>query len=359
MNGEWPSLRHREGGGLGEDTLSAVTTSIAINGVGRIGRGVLRAAVERSEVEVVAVNDPTPVEQIAHLLRHDSTLGTFPQRVKVADGDLTLGERKVVCSHAETPQAIDWGGRRPGMVIEASGRFTERAAATGHLRDGVERVLISANSRDADALVCFGVNHGDLDGSEVVISASSCTTNCAAAVLAPLAEELGVRRVMLLTVHCYNANQSLVDAAQTDLRRARAAGLNLIPTTTGAAWAVEWVLPDLEGRVSGYAVRVPAAQVSLVDLVVETDRSVDTEGVLAILRAAADSDLAGILTVSEEALVSTDFAGDPHSAVVDSEFVEAEGDRVRLLAWYDNEMGYANRLLDLVEFVGRLEEGKG
>lgn len=329
-----------------------MTTSIALNGVGRIGRGVLRAAVDRTDVEVVAVNDPVPAEQTVHLLRHDSTLGPFPQPVEIADGGLAIGGRRLAYGQASDLGEIDWGAA-PTMVIEASGRFTNREGAAGHLRDGVERVLVSANSRDADALVCFGVNHDRLDGSEQVISASSCTTNCAAAVLAPLATQLGVRRVRLLTVHCYNANQALVDAAQPDLRRARAAGLNLIPTTTGAAWAVERVIPELDGRVAGYAVRVPAAQVSLVDLVVETDKSVDTDGVLDILRAVADSDLAGTLTVSEEALVSTDFAGDPHSAVVDAEFVEADGNRLRLLAWYDNEMGYANRLLDLAAFVGR------
>ena len=326
---------------------------MAINGVGRVGRALIRVAAERDDVEVVAVNDPTQIEQTAHLLQHDSTLGDFPQSVEVQSGRISIGSRGIAYSSLTDPSSLDWSEQEPSIVVEASGRFTARQAAAGHLGGSVEKVLVSANSSDADALVCFGVNHQRLSGQEQVISASSCTTNCAAAVLAPLIEPLAVDRVMLLTVHCYNSNQSLVDAAQPDLRRARAAGLNLIPTTTGASWALERALPELAGRVSGYAVRVPAAQVSLIDLVIETGRETESSDVLELLREAAEGQLAGILAVSEEPLVSSDFVGAPQSAVVDADFVRASGRRVRLLAWYDNEMGYANRLADLAGIVAQ------
>lgn len=328
-----------------------MSATLAINGVGRVGRALMRVTAEREDLQVVAVNDPTPVEQTAHLLQHDSTLGPFPQHVEASAGRLLIGGSEVVYTSDPDPASIDWSVTEPSLVVEASGRFAAREEAAVHLGGSVERVLVSANATDADALVCFGVNHQRLGGTERVISASSCTTNCAAAVLAPLVEPLAIDRVMLMTVHCYNSNQSLVDAAQPDLRRARAAGLNLIPTTTGASWALERVLPGLADRVSGYAVRVPAAQVSLIDLMVETGREVESSDVLDLLREAEARQLAGILAVSEKPLVSSDFVGAAESAIVDAEFVRAEGRRVRLLAWYDNEMGYANRLADLAAFV--------
>lgn len=331
---------------------------LAINGVGRIGRALLRVVADRDDLEVVAVNDPTPVEQTAHLLRHDSTLGPFPRSVEGGQGNLLIGGDEIAYSSQSDPASINWSGAEPSLVVEASGRSTARDESAVHLRGSVERVLVSANSADADALVCFGVNHQRLNGKERVISASSCTTNCAAAVLAPLVEPLAIDRVMLMTVHCYNSSQSLVDAAQPDLRRARAAGLNLIPTTTGASWALERVLPDLADRVSGYAVRVPAAQVSLIDLMVETGREMESSDVLDLLREAEAGQLAGILAVSEEPLVSSDFVGAAQSAIVDAEFVRAEGRRLRLLAWYDNEMGYANRLADLAAFVAETTDNE-
>lgn len=332
-----------------------MTIVIAINGAGRIGRALLRVAVERGDPAVVALNDLATLEQIAHLLRHDSTLGSFPESVEVADDGLVIGGRSVAYSRSPTPSEIDWGAAEPRMVVETTGRFTDREQAARHLTGGVRRVVISANSRDADALVCYGVNHDTIDAGAKVISAASCTTNCAAATLAPLVRTVGVEWVELLTVHCYTSSQSLVDAARPDLRRSRNAGLNLIPTTTGASWALENVFPGLEGKVRGYSVRAPVAQVSLVDLVVKTGKSLIESDLVDVLTEAAGSDLAGILQVSTEPLVSTDFIGNPHSAIVDREFLQVDGRRLRILAWYDNEVGYVNRLADLVLFLSEHE----
>ncbi len=329
---------------------------VAINGAGRVGRTLARVAVQRTGLEVVAINDLASIEQTAHLLNHDSTLGPFPVPVEHDDA-LWLGDRRVVYSSEADPSQLDWGRSQPDVVVEATGRFTSRQAAARHLQGSVRRVLISANSRDADALVCYGVNHQAIDESAEVISAGSCTTNCAAVSVVPLMELAEVRSVQLMTVHCYNSNQSLVDVAQPDLRRARAAGLNLIPTTTGATWALEYVLPSLAEKVSGYAVRVPAAQVSLLDMIVELESTVDGDDVMAAFNAAASGDLSGILTIAEAPLVSTDYAGDPHSAIVDSEFLKVRDRRVRLLTWYDNEAGYANRLADLLRYFGERDDG--
>ncbi len=338
-------------------TLQPVTTSIAINGTGRIGRVLLRTAAQRQDLRVVGLNDLVSAQQTAHLLRHDSTLGPFPVDLETDDSSLRMAGHLISYSQQANPEDIPWGTSGPGravpdLVVEATGQFTSRADAARHLHGGARRVIVSANAGDADALVCFGINHQELRVSDEVVSAGSCTTNCVAAVLAPLAVAVGIEKVMLMTVHCYNSNQSLVDSAQRDLRRSRAAGLNLIPTTTGATWALEMAMPELAGRVSGYAVRVPSSQVSLVDLVVQTKKTMTTDEVVETLHQAADSDLKGILGVSAEPLVSTDFVGDSRSAIVDLEFVGAEDRHVRIMAWYDNESGYAHRLADLAVFMG-------
>ena len=329
----------------------------AINGLGRIGRGLIRVARERPDLELVAANDQADPEQLARLVQHDTIHGRFPGRLEIEADGLRIDGRALRIFRGSVPAEIPWDrveGGPPQIVIEATGRFRSRAMAAAHLAHGVKRVIVSATADDVDATFCVGINHRDYDPRRHhVVSNASCTTNClAASIVVPL-RRFGVDFAWMNTVHCYTNSQNLVDMPHADPRRARAAGANIIPTTSDAISSIGLVLPELEGRVEGLAMRVPVAAGSLVDLTVQLQRAATLEELAEAYRLAAATDLAGILGVSDEPLVSSDFIGEPRSAVVDLPLLQRAGDRlVRIVAWYDNEWGYTNRLLDLVSHMG-------
>jgi glyceraldehyde 3-phosphate dehydrogenase len=329
---------------------------VGINGLGRIGRGLLRVAHERSElgVEVVAANDPAPADALARLLRHDTIHGRFPGEVAGADGRLEVAGRTVRLSGETEPGRIDWAAAGVELVVEATGRFRRRDLAAAHLAakpdGGVRRVVVSATIPDADATFCLGINERSFDPARHrVVSNASCTTNCLAAVLAPLHARFGIERALMNTVHCVTNSQNLVDMAHADPRRARAAVANLIPTTSDAIPSIEWVMPELAGRVEGLAVRVPIVAGSLVDATVLLATDAALAEVADTYRESERGALAGILGTTEEELVSSDFVDDPRSAVVDLPLLQQAGPRLlRVVAWYDNEWGYSHRLAELL-----------
>ena len=330
-----------------------VAIRIGINGLGRIGRGFLRMALSRDDLEVVAVNDLAGAGILAHLLRHDSLAGRLGVEVAAREGGIVARGRTIRCTRSAEPGAIPWNG--VDIVLEATGRFLSRAEAAGHLEAGAPRVVITSPSADADLTVCYGVNHHLFDPRRHrVLSNASCTTNAMAAILSVMQRSFGIDRAAMTTVHCYTNNQVLVDAPHSDPRRARAAGMSMIPTSTTAAAAIGQVLPELAGRVHCLAVRVPAAAVSILDLTIVLKRSTDLGSVRAAFRQAADGDLRGILGLSDEELVSIDFLGDTHSAVIDLPLLTLDGGTfLKVFAWYDNESGYVQRLADLVRHVHR------
>jgi glyceraldehyde 3-phosphate dehydrogenase len=331
-----------------------MTTRLAINGLGRIGRAVLRIAEERRDVVVVAANDVAPVRQLVPLIARDSVHGVFGRSVTATFEGLRIDGRDLPVTHESDRRRLDWLSRRPDLVLEATGQCSSRAQAAEHLEAGAPRVVVSANLDDADVTVCLGVNQDVLDlDSHRVISNASCTTNCMAPVARVLDREFGLRQGLLTTVHSYARGQELLDGPHEDPRRARAAAINLIPATTGAARAVDRVLPELAGRLDAQAVRVPVPDGSMVQFVVNLEAAPPIAEVAQAFRRAAAGDLAGILAVTDEEWVSSDFIGDPHSAIVDLPLLQCVGDRLyRIVAWYDNEWGYANRLLDLAALVG-------
>ncbi len=319
----------------------------AINGLGRIGRALVRVAVDRPGLELVAVNEILPSKVSCHLLERDSLHGRGPE-VRVQGERILIGERSVASSHASDPAEI---------VVECTGRFLDRESLDAHFRPGIRHVLVSANAEGVDATFCLGVNDDELDpGRHRVISNASCSTNCAATMAVVLDRKFGLRHGLLTTVHSFTGDQRLLDGGHLDLRRSRAATLNMIPTTTGAAEAVGRVLPHLADRLQGQAIRVPIADVSLMDLVVELEGPADLAAIREAYLEAASGELAGILAVTDAELVSSDFLGDPHSAVVDLPLLQQAGDRLfRVVAWYDNEWGYAHRLADLLERLEVME----
>jgi glyceraldehyde 3-phosphate dehydrogenase len=334
----------------------------AINGFGRIGRALLRIAWTRERLEVAAINDVVPVSQLAPLLARDSVHGPFGVPVAVQDGDLVVEGRRIPFFQEADPERVPW--MDVPIVVEATGRFLRRSRAAAHLRDGVRVVLLSANGdpvEPADATFCLGI--GDLSWAperQPVISNASCTTNCLALMAKVLHDAFGVRRALMSTVHSYTENQRLLDLPHPDPRRSRAAAVNIIPTSTTAARAVGLILPELAGRVDGFAVRVPTPAVALLDLVADLEREASAEAVRAAYRVAAAGGMAGLLGVTEEELVSSDFVGDPRSAVVDLPLIQVvDGRMVRVVAWYDNEWGYANRLADLLERLHPRMTGEG
>lgn len=334
---------------------------IGINGLGRIGRGLLRRAIGESDLRIVGVNDVAPPDVLAHLLRHDSIAGPLDREVGI-DGDrLRIGDAAIRCSHAPQPAAIPWGGAEVDLVIESTGCFAARDAAAGHLQAGAPRVVISCPSPDADLTVCYGVNHDLYDPERHrVISGASCTTNGTAVILSVVDRLYGIERAGMTTIHCITNNQVLVDAPHRDLRRGRAAGLSMIPTSTSAAEAITQVMPGLRGRVHCVAVRVPTAAVSMLDLTIVLRRPAALEAVRAALREAAAGPLRGILGYSDEELVSIDYVGDRCSATIDAPLLAMRGDRfLKIYAWYDNESGYVQRLIDLARFMaGRAPRGR-
>ncbi|MBX5477370.1 MAG: type I glyceraldehyde-3-phosphate dehydrogenase [Clostridia bacterium] len=328
---------------------------VGINGFGSIGRRFFRQTLDRPDVEVVAVNDIGSVETSAHLLKYDTNYGRFPREVRVDNGDLVVGDRRLKFFAERDPAAIPWKDCGVDVVIESTGLFTDREKAIVHIeKGGAKKVIISAPGKNEDITIVMGVNEKSYDPQKHhVISNASCTTNCLAPLVKVLDEAFGVEHGLMTTVHAYTNDQRVLDLPHKDLRRARAAGLNIIPTTTGAARAVGKVLPHLNGKLNGFALRVPTSVVSVVDFVAVTKKPVTVEAANDAFRAAAAGPLKGILGVEEEELVSSDFKGDPRSSIVDLPLTMAMGDHmVKAVAWYDNEWGYSARLVDLCAFLG-------
>ncbi|MEQ1846807.1 MAG: type I glyceraldehyde-3-phosphate dehydrogenase [Nitrospira sp.] len=329
-------------------------TRIGINGFGRIGRGFVRClADQRDTFDVVLVNDLTDVATLGHLLKYDSVHGKYPGTVEVKNGSLIVNGDEIKISAEKDPAAIKWKELGVDVVIECTGVFLDKAGAGKHITGGAKKVILSAPSKGAvDATICMGINTETYKpGEHHVISNASCTTNCLAPVAKVLHESFGVINGLMTTIHSYTNDQNVLDLPHKDLRRARAAGLSMIPTTTGAAKALKEVLPAMAGKLDGQAIRVPTPNVSLVDLTVRLEKAADAKTVNEAFRKAAAGPLKGILTVSDEPLVSCDFNGDRHSATVDAALTTSLGDITKVLAWYDNEMGYSQRLFDLAKFV--------
>ncbi len=331
------------------EVTPTMAARIAINGFGRIGRNVFRAQMDNPDVQVVAINDITDTATLAHLLKYDSVLGNLDADVAQADGGITVdGETYRIFSERD-PAQIPWDSVGAEIVVESTGLFTKREAASKHLGGSVKRVVISAPAKGEDVTVVLGVNDDQLKDSDTIISNASCTTNCLAPVAKVLHDSFGVAKATMTTVHSYTNDQRTLDLPHSDLRRARAAALNMIPTKTGAAAAIGLVMPDLKGKCDGFSIRVPTPNVSVVDLVAELISSATAEEVNDALRAAADSNLKGILAYTEEPLVSSDFMKNSNSSIVDGAMTRViGGNMVKVLSWYDNEWGYSNRVIDLV-----------
>ncbi|TDL32533.1 type I glyceraldehyde-3-phosphate dehydrogenase [Jeotgalibacillus sp. S-D1] len=330
-----------------------MTVKIGINGFGRIGRNVYRAALNNPEVEVVAVNDLTDASMLSHLLKYDTVHGTLDAEVSVDGDDIVVDGHKIKVLAEKDPAQLPWGDLGVQVVIESTGRFTKREDAAKHLEGGAKKVIISAPANDEDLTIVMGVNEDKYDaGSHHVVSNASCTTNCLAPYAKVLNDKFGLKRGMMTTIHSYTNDQQILDLPHKDYRRARAAAENIIPTSTGAAKAVSLVLPELEGKLNGMAMRVPTPNVSLVDLVAEFDQEVTADQVNAALKEAAEGPLKGILAYSDEPLVSTDYNGNTNSSIVDGlSTMVLEGNMVKVLSWYDNETGYSNRCVDLAAFM--------
>jgi len=328
---------------------------IGINGFGRIGRCVFRALLDHPELEVAAVNDLTDADTLAHLFKYDSVHGRLPADVEVTKEGFTVNGRQVKVLAERDPARLAWGDLGVELVVESTGRFRKREDAAKHLSGGAKKVIITAPAKNEDITIVMGVNEDRYDPADHrILSNASCTTNCLAPVVKVLHQNFGVRRGLMTTVHSYTNDQQILDLPHKDLRRARAAGMSIIPTTTGAAEAVAKVLPELKGKLSGHAMRVPTPNVSVVDLVAELDRDVTAEEVNEALRREAEGGLKGILGYSEEPLVSRDFNGDPRSSVVDAlSTMVLEGNLVKVVAWYDNEWGYSNRVVDLSAYIAK------
>ena len=329
---------------------------VAINGFGRIGRNVLRAvhASDDSEIEIVALNDLTDNDMLHHLLKYDSVHGVFPGEATVSDAGLEVDGRAIEVLSERDPVNLPWGDLGVDIVVESTGFFRSRDQAAKHLDAGAKKVIISAPGKNEDITIVLGVNHAKYDPAEHhVISNASCTTNCLAPVVKVLMEEFGFRRGLMTTVHAYTNDQALLDVPHSDKRRARAAALSMIPTTTGAAKATALVIPEVEGKLDGMALRVPTPDVSVVDLVAELETETTEEAVNEAFRQAASGSLAGILYLCDEPLVSVDFTGNPHSSIVDGLSTKIiDGGVVKVLSWYDNEWGYSQRVVDLAAYIG-------
>ncbi|MBS1126495.1 MAG: gapA [Nitrospirae bacterium] len=330
-----------------------MSVRIAINGFGRIGRNFLRASNGYKEFEIVAINDLTNAKTLAHLLRYDSIHGIFNADVKATDSGLSVDGKAIAISAVTDPAKLPWKDLNVDIVIESTGLFTDRASAQKHLDAGAKWVLISAPAKDPDATICMGVNEESLDvAKHKIISNASCTTNCLAPVAKVLLNEFGIIRGLMTTVHSYTNDQRILDLPHSDLRRARAAALSMIPTTTGAAKAVGLVLPELKGKLDGMAIRVPTPNVSVVDLVAELGKDTSAGEVNAALKKAAEGPMKGILQYTEDPIVSIDCNGNSHSSVVDAAVTKVlENRMVKVLSWYDNEWGYSSRLRDLAIYI--------
>ncbi len=336
-----------------EKTGDTVSVKIGINGFGRIGRNYLRAALAQgADLDIVAVNDLTDNKTLAHLLKYDSVTGRLAEEVTYDEDSITVGGHKIKVLAERDPANLPWGELGVDIVIESTGRFTKAEDAKKHIAAGAKKVLISAPATGDDVTIVMGVNEGDYNPeTDVIISNASCTTNC----LAPLAkvfnDKFGIVRGLMTTVHAYTADQNLQDGPHSDLRRARAAAINIVPTSTGAAKAIGLVLPELKGKLDGFALRVPIPTGSITDLTVEASRDVTVEEIKAAYKEAAEGPLKGILKYTEDEIVSSDIVTDPHSSIFDAGLLRVIGNQVKLSSWYDNEWGYSNRLVDLTEYV--------
>lgn len=334
-----------------------MATRIGINGFGRIGRKVARLALERDDIEIVGINDLTNPQTIAHLFKYDSVHGVLPYNVKAEGSFLMIetkkGLKKIALFAEKDPGALPWGSIGADVVHECTGIFTDREKAALHLKGGAKRVLISGPSKDAELTVVMGVNEKQYDPSKhVVVSNASCTTNCLAPLAKVLDENFGIKRGTMLTVHAYTNDQNILDLPHKDLRRARAAALSMIPTTTGAAKAVGLVLPQLKGKVDGLSIRVPTPNVSMVDFTGELNKSTTKEEINAAFKKAAENELKGVLAFSTDPCVSTDYNGNIASSTIDAELTNViEGNFIKVVSWYDNESGFSARMLDLTAFV--------
>lgn len=330
-----------------------MATKVGINGFGRIGRNVFRAALNNPGVDIVAVNDLTDANMLAHLLKYDSVHGELNVEVEVNGENLVVNGTEIKVLSERDPAQLGWGDLGVEVVIESTGRFTNREDAAKHLEAGAKKVVISAPAKDEDITVVLGVNEEKYDAaSHHVISNASCTTNCLAPVAKVLNDKFGIKRGLMTTTHSYTNDQQILDLPHKDYRRARAAAENIIPTSTGAAKAVSLVLPELDGKLNGMAMRVPTPNVSIVDLVAELDADVSVDEVNAALKEAAEGDLKGYLGYSDEPLVSKDYNGNPNSSIVDGlSTMGIDGNMVKVISWYDNEWGYSNRVVDLVDYI--------
>ena len=326
---------------------------VAINGFGRIGRSVLRAAAKDSTIEFVAINDLTDAKTLAHLLKYDSVHGIFPGEVSAEGDQIIVNGKAIKILAVRNPSELPWKELKIDVVLESTGLFTSKEKASQHLTAGAAKVIISAPATDPDITIVLGVNDKQYDKSKHhIISNASCTTNCLAPVAKVLQDSFGIEKGLVTTVHSYTNDQSILDLPHKDLRRARAAALSMIPTTTGAAKAVALVLPELKGKLDGMAIRVPTANVSVVDLVVTLSKPTDAAQVNAALKGAADGPLKGILGFTSEELVSIDFNGNPLSSIVDGPSTKVlDGNMVKIISWYDNETGFSNRVVDLMKIL--------
>ena len=332
-----------------------MATKVGINGFGRIGRNVVRAGLNNPNMEFVAANDLTDTKTLAHLLKYDSILGPLHGDVKLDADAIVVNGKRIKIFAIKDPAEIDWSSVGAQVVVESTGRFTDAKDAAKHLRGSVKKVIISAPAKNEDITIVLGVNDSAYDPAKHnIISNASCTTNCLAPVVKVLYEKFGIEKGSMTTIHSYTNDQNVLDFPHKDLRRARAAALNMIPTTTGAAKAIGLVMPELKGKLDGYAMRVPTPNVSVVDLVAVTTKNTTTEEVNAALKAAAEGELKGILAYTEDPVVSTDMLHNPNSSIVDSDLTKVlGGNLVKVVAWYDNEWGYSMRVVDLVEFLAK------
>ncbi len=322
--------------------------NIAINGFGRIGRAVFRVAIER-KINIVAINEVHGPEAAAYALKFDSVYGRYNKEVKVKGNDIIVGDKRVKVIAERNPAKLPWKALNIDTVIESTGMFTRAKDAAQHIKSGAKKVIITAPADNADATIVPCVNDGVLKSSHSIISVGSCTTNCAAAVAKVLLDNFGIKYAMLTTVHAYTNDQLLLDNAHHNIRRGRAAGLNIIPTTTGAAEAVIEAIPELKGKMTGLSVRVPVACGSLIDLTCEVEKRVSIKDVNSALNKASQTSMKGIIEYSKDALVSSDVIGNTHSAVVDALSTQTDGNLVKVLAWYDNELGYSHRVVDIIQ----------
>ena len=332
-----------------------MTVRVGINGFGRIGRNFFRAVgAAGADIEVVAVNDLTDPATLAHLLKYDSILGRYPSEVVAGDGTITVGDKTIKVFAERDPAALPWGEVGADVVIESTGLFTKADKARTHIAGGAKKVIVSAPATDEDVTIVLGVNDGDYDPAKhTIISNASCTTNCLGPLAKVLNDAFGIERGLMTTIHAYTQDQNLQDGPHKDLRRARAAALNIVPTSTGAAKAIGLVLPELKGKLDGYALRVPVPTGSATDLTVTLSRPATVDEVKAAYKEAAEGPLKGILTYTEAEIVSTDIVTDPSSCIFDAGLTKVIGDQVKVVGWYDNEWGYSNRLVDLTLLVGQ------